>query len=107
MTWRIEVTLAAERDFDGILEWTRSTFGPRQAVRYEQALLDLIAVAAVGPQHHAFRARPALGVDVYTVHMRDCGLKGRHLMLVRVLDPQSRQLALMRILHDRMDLTRA
>jgi plasmid stabilization system protein ParE len=86
MTWRVEVTLSAERDFDSIIAWTRDTFGLQQATIYEQTLLDLIAIAASGPEHRAFRSRVNLGSDVFTAHMRDAGLKGRHLLLLRVTD---------------------
>jgi plasmid stabilization system protein ParE len=104
MNWQVEVTPAARRDFGAILDWTTVQFGTGQAVRYEKALLDLIEAAANGPSDPALRRRPSLGPDYYTAHMRR---RGRHVLLLRVMDREHRSLVLLRNLHDRMDVRRA
>lgn len=103
--WRVWLTEAAQCDFFRVLSWTNEQFGKREARVYEKTLRSALKALAFGPRGIGCRARPDLGSDVASLHVARQGRKGRHLLIFRA-DEQNGVIAVLRILHDSMDLAR-
>jgi len=102
--WRIRLSVAAERDFEHILETTRETFGERQLQTYRAALIEALAALEAGPNIAGSKARNEILPDLRTLHVARKGRRGRHLILYRAAPGNIIDVS--RILHERMDLAR-
>ena len=97
----------AESDFESILLWTLDEFGDVQTEIYSQTLAAAVQALSAGPEQPGIEARPEIGRDLFTLHVARNGRRGRHFVLFRVdARPANRQIDVLRILHDSMDLAR-
>jgi toxin ParE1/3/4 len=101
--WPVVLSAAAERDFTEVLAWTAEHFGTRQAEAYQASLGALLFALAEGPDHLNARARDEIGAGLRSLHLRGIGERGSHFVLFRSV---GREIQVLRILHDRMDLAR-
>ena len=101
----MRIAAAAEADFEAIMAWTLKQFGDIQARIYAETLSSAVQALADGPTQPGIKLRPEIGRDLFTMHVARNGRKGRHFVLFRA-DAVSRQLDVLRILHDSMDLAR-
>ncbi len=98
--WRLLVANSADADIDGIIEWTISTFGERQAEAYHQRLVAAFEALAIDPFASSSRDRKTdLGKDHRSLHL---GRRARHLIVYRV---DADRILVLRVLHDSMDLS--
>jgi toxin ParE1/3/4 len=105
------LTEAAEADIVDILAWSEVQFGAAARVRYERLVVTALIDVAVDPLRPGSRARPELGLDVRTWHLRGSrdrvkGLYGlvqrpRHFLLYRPAD--AALIVIGRVLHDAME----
>jgi toxin ParE1/3/4 len=102
--WRVRLGAQAERDLLDILQWTAEKFGAGQAVSYRTTLMQSIRELGIGPNVTGARKRDDIGNSLYTLPIARHGRRGRHLLLYRV--PRGRNIEIVRILHDSMDLRR-
>jgi toxin ParE1/3/4 len=102
--WRVRLGAHAQRDLLSILHWTAENFGAGQATNYRTTILESIHELAVGPDVAGARKRDEIGRGLYTLHVARHGRRGRHLLLYRV--EGGRNIEIIRILHDSMDLRR-
>lgn len=92
----------AERDFVNILSWTTENFGVRQARAYAQLITAALDEIAEDPYSPRSRARGNdIGEGYRTLHV---SRPGRHLVLYR--PRQEREVLVVRILHDSMEVSR-
>ena len=106
-TWTVRIAGAAEADFAAIIAWTFEQFGDAQAGIYAATLSLAIEALIAGPEQPGVKARPEIGKGLFTLHVARNGRRGRHFVLCRAdADPTRRQLDVLRILHDSMDLVR-
>jgi toxin ParE1/3/4 len=103
--WTVRLTDQAVQDVEDILDWTFEQFGPLQMEAYTDVINDALEALNEGPQLIDVRRRPELGDDVATLHVARHGRKGRHQLIFHVHD-QECVIAVLRILHDSMDLPR-
>src|SRR5262245_40296145 len=101
--WRIRLGAAAEVDFVNIVRWTLENFGLSQAETYRDTLLRAIAELSSGRTPAGSKARDEILPGLRTLHVARHGRRGRHFLLYRVAG--NRHIEVVRILHDRMDLT--
>ena len=105
--WTVRLAGAAEADFEAIIAWTLQHFGNIQAGVYAETLSSAMRALVAGPAQLGIKARPEIGRNLFTLHVARDGRKGRHFVLFRAdVDPARRQLDVLRILHDSMDLAR-
>lgn len=105
--WTARIAGAAEADFEAILLWTLEQFGDAQAGVYSEILSAAVQALIAGPEQPGIKARPEIGRDLFTLHVSRYGRRGRHFVLFRVdADSANRQIDVLRILHDSMDLAR-
>lgn len=106
-TWTVRLAAAAEADFEAILLWTIEQFGDVQARVYSEILSAAVQGLIAGPEQPGIKARPEIGKDLFTLHAGQYGRRGRHFVLFRAdADSAIRQIDVLRILHDSMDLAR-
>ena len=101
--WTVRLTATAERDFQDIIAWTLEEFGDRQARIYADVLSAALAALITGPTTVGAKERREIGKGLFTLHVARNGRKGRHFVLFRVR-PNARQVEVLRLLHDAMDL---
>lgn len=106
MDWQIELSDAAQQDFDGIIDWTVEHFGERQAENYTQVLTTAIRELGAGPQLSGIKPRDDLGDGILSLHVAQHGRKGRHVLMLRVNPAGLKVMEVLRILHDAMDFRR-
>jgi toxin ParE1/3/4 len=105
--WTLRIAGAAEADFEAIIAWTLEQFGDAQAAIYAETLSSAVQLLVAGPAQPGVKARPEIGRSLFTLHVARNGRRGRHFVLFRVAaDPVHRQIDVLRILHDSMDLGR-
>ena len=105
--WTLRIAGAAEADFEAIMAWTLEQFGDVQAGLYAETLSSAVQALIGGPAQPGMKARPEIGRGVFTLHVARNGRRGRHFVLFRTsADPFHRQIDVLRILHDSMDLAR-
>jgi toxin ParE1/3/4 len=101
----VRLTATAESDFRSIIAWTLEQFGGRQARIYADTLSAVLVALTAGPTTVGARDRSEIGKGLFTLHVAREGHKGRHFVLFRVAgDERKRQLEVLRLLHDAMDL---
>jgi len=106
-TWSVRLAAAAETDFEAIIGWTLDQFGDVQARVYAEVLASAVEALTAGPNLPGVKARSEIGKHLFTLHVAREGRRGRHFVLFRVATaPGRRQLDVLRILHDAMDLQR-
>ena len=103
--WTIVVAGPAKSDFDDIIRWTIGHFGTRQARSYAATLNNALAALRSGPRAPGARQRDDIGPGMFTLHVARGGRRGRHLILFRVMRDEDRRLEVLRVLHDRIDIT--
>ncbi len=105
--WNVRLTPAAVHDFDDIVEWTADHFGPTQAGRYGDTVLNALRILRVGPSALGVRPRDDIAPGLMTLPLTRGGRKGRHLIVFRTApDENHPTLDVLRILHESMDLPR-
>lgn len=105
--WPVLITPAAESDINQIVEWTAERYGDAQARAYADALSAAVDAHEDGPTVPGARQRHDLGADLYALHVGREGHKGRHFVVFRIgRDQGDDVIAVLRVLHDAMDLTR-
>lgn len=114
MTYTIRLTAAAYGDIVDILERSEREFGVDARRRYQH--LVSVALKDVGdePERSGSAARPELGSDVRSWHLRmsrerartvDGGVRQpRHFILYTIIDDAT--VGVLRVLHDAMELHR-
>lgn len=103
----MRIAAAAEADFEVIIAWTFEQFGEVQAGIYAETLSSAVEALIAGPAQPSIKARPEIGRNLFTLHVARNGRRGRHFVLFRAdADAARRQLDVLRILHDSMDLVR-
>ena len=100
--WIPRLSPAAEADFDDIVRWTAGRFGTWQSERYREQLYRTIDALRSGPDVPGSRSRP--DSDIRILHTARFGRRGRHAVYFRVIG--SREIEVVRILHDAMDTAR-
>ncbi len=108
------LTGAAEADIVEILAWSDVQFGPAARLRYERLIVTALVDIASDPVRPGSLARPELGTDVRSWHLRgsrdrakgpDGGvLRPRHFLIYRPIDRA--MIVIGRVLHDSMELER-
>jgi toxin ParE1/3/4 len=100
------MSAAADRDFDGILDWTAEHFGEIQARSYERMLTETLESLGNGLRVRTARPMDKLGQDILRLSVKRGSKRSRHIIFFRVMNYGSRELEVLRILHDSMDFTR-
>lgn len=103
--WTVRLSEAAARDLRGIATWTAARFGAAQAEIYGETLAATIDELQAGPRAAGARPRSDILPTAFTLHVRRKRRKGRHLFLF-LADEADRNIEVLRILHDSMDLAR-
>ena len=101
--WTLTLGSVAEQDFVDILVWTTQTFGPQQAEIYQARLIALTEALEQDPFQVASKPRDEIGQGLLTLHMGAKKIRGRHLVLYRIVD---REIQVLRFLHDAMEIAR-
>lgn len=104
MGWRVNLSPRADADLDEIRSWTEQRFGRAQAARYGSAFEAAFLRLSRQPDGAGTRDRADLAQGVRSLHVRSAGLRGRHLILYRLRQPDV--VEILRVLHDAMDLPR-
>jgi toxin ParE1/3/4 len=102
--WKVRVAGPANADFDEIIRWTLEHFGPAQATTYADTLSAALAALGAGPRVAGARRRADIGADIFTLHVARNKRRGRHLIVFRVESEDRQVLAVLRLLHESMDL---
>lgn len=103
----MRVAGAAEADIEAIIAWTFQQLGDIQAGIYAETLSLAVQALFAGLAQPGIKARPEVGRRLFALHVARNGRKGRHFILFRAdADPVRRQVDVLRILHDSMDLAR-
>ncbi len=103
--WIVRLADTAEADFQDILRWTTSQFGLRQARVYTQTLTRALTALADGPNIVGAKPRDDIARGLFSLHVARHGRKGRHFVIFQVdRSKGSNVIAVLRILHDAMDL---
>ena len=106
--WRVRLAASAEADYQNILRWTAEHFGTLQARRYAQILESAIEELTEGPEVSQCRERSDIGSGIRLLHVAGHGRRGRHFLLYGISSKAEPLLiAVLRVLHDRMDLPSA
>lgn len=103
--WRVRIGAEAERDLEEIGEWTATTFGVQQARRYRDIILSPIDALHAGPEVPGLKRRDDVGPGIRILQTARHGASTRHFLIVR-FDDGERDLVVLRILHDSMDVVR-
>lgn len=101
--WTVRLTATAEADFQNIIVWTLEEFGVGQADIYADTLTSAITALIDGPTIVGTRERREIGKGLCTLHVARRGRKGRHFVIFR-FNSSARQIEILRLLHDAMDL---
>lgn len=102
--WIVRLTHQAELDVLDITQWTAEQFGELQADQYLETISLALEALANGPETPGVKNRNELGPDICTLHIARHGRKASHFVMFRVSEAQV--LDILRILHDRMELSR-
>ena len=102
---RLAISAAARRAIRGALDDSAGQWGAEQRQRYRTLIGDGLKALLDDPDHPASRARHEILPGVRTYHIAKPGRPGRHLIVYRI--GPDRDLQVIRVLHDAMDLERA
>jgi toxin ParE1/3/4 len=105
-TWTVHISAAADRDFEGILDWTTEHFGEIQARSYERMLTETLQSLRNGPTVRTARSLNKPGQDILRLPVKRGSRRSRHIIFFRIMNYGSRELEVLRILHDSMDFAR-
>ncbi|OHC76378.1 MAG: hypothetical protein A3G18_07175 [Rhodospirillales bacterium RIFCSPLOWO2_12_FULL_58_28] len=104
LNWKVRLSEAAQRDFDGIFLRTAEHFGIGQARLYRGMILDALRALRDGPAIIGAGNHPELPQGVKTLHIARKSKRGRHFI---VFDASTAgRIRVLRILHDAMDMSR-
>jgi toxin ParE1/3/4 len=106
---RLRLSALAQADIVNVLAWTAQRFGDQTQSRYEQLLSNTLRDLSSEPLRLGSAARPELGDDVRTYHLRHSRkhsgvARPRHLILYRIAEGSIVEVG--RVLHDAMELER-
>jgi toxin ParE1/3/4 len=106
---RLRLSAMAQADITNLLSWTEERYGERARTRYEHLLSTTLRDLAADPLRIGAVARPELGQDVRSYHLRhsrkSAGVaRPRHLVLYRMRSESIVEVG--RVLHDAMELER-
>ena len=102
--WTIRVSRRAQADIQSIRRWTEFQPGEEQAQRYAQLVIDTLDELRVrGIDTLGVKTRDGVAKGLCSLDLARRGQKGRHVILFRRSDSNSRILLVLRILHDAMD----
>jgi toxin ParE1/3/4 len=105
--WTVKLSDTAEKNFQGIVEWTAENFGEIQALIYAETLAHALEALAEGPSLVDAKQRDEILKGLRSLHVARRGRKGRHFILFRVAGGDDRKvIEVLRVLHDSMDLPR-
>ncbi|WP_149537931.1 type II toxin-antitoxin system RelE/ParE family toxin [Siccirubricoccus phaeus] len=104
MPWRLRLAEPAEADLREAVAWSRQVFGEAQAARYRLALRATAMAVRQDPFGPLTRGQEALLPGLRSLHMREAGQRGRHVLYYRAED--AGRILVLRVLHDAMDPTR-
>jgi toxin ParE1/3/4 len=104
-SWTVRKSTTVNTDYIGILRWTERHFGREQARIYARTLGTALLDLRGGPNIVGSHLCTDLANNIYTLHVARKGFAGRHFVVFRANDA-SRQIDVLRILHDSMDLKR-
>lgn len=106
------LSASAEADIVSLLAWTDARFGDIARRRYEILLVTALRDIASNPERIGSAARPELGPEVRSYHLRHSrenarvpgGIvrRPRHFLLYRVMTPSL--IGIGRVLHDAMEI---
>lgn len=102
---RLAISAAARRDIRQALDHSGRRWGAAQRQRYRTLIGDSLKALLADPEHPASRARDEITPGIRTYHIARPGRPGRHLIVYRV--GTDREVQVIRVLHDAMDLERA
>ena len=102
--WTVRLGHQAEQDFLTIMQWTNSTFGEAQAMAYAHTISQAIQALQDGPEVGGVKLRDEIEPGLRTLHVARQGRKGRHFVVFRA--GAERNVDVLRLLHDSMDLAR-
>jgi len=102
--WIVRLTHQAELDVLDITKWTAEQFGELQADHYLETISLALEALTNGPETPGVKNRNELAHDICTLHIARHGRKASHFVVFRVSEAQV--LDILRILHDRMELSR-
>jgi toxin ParE1/3/4 len=105
---RIRLSAEAQADILHILEWTQDRHGDGVREQYEKLVLSALRDLLADPLRLGSVARPELGDEVRSYHLRNNRKEGRiarprHLILYRM---RTITVDVGRVLHDAMELER-
>lgn len=101
--WSVRLTATAEADYQNIIDWMLTQFGDLQERIYADTLSSAVVALTEGPTTVGARQRSEIGRRLFMLHVARGGHKGRHFVLFRV-EADNRQVEVLRLLHDAMDL---
>ena len=106
-SWKIQLTAAAEANFEEVLRWTATQFGEAQARIYAGTVSAALNELAAGPTAAGAKKRDDILQGIFTFHVARKGRKSRHLVMFRVGHTADYEvIEVLRLLHDAMELQR-
>jgi toxin ParE1/3/4 len=102
--WNVRLTAAAAFDLEEIGAWTAQRFGAEQEARYAQLIADAFKLLRDGPKAVGVRPIQHNTEILLRLHVARSGRKGRHFLIFRVISADRREIEVVRILHDSMDM---
>jgi toxin ParE1/3/4 len=102
---RLVISAAARRDIRQALDHSAQHWGSEQRQRYRALIGNGLRAVLNNPEHPASRVRDEILPGVRTYHIAKPGRPGRHLIVYRI--GPDRDVQVIRVLHDRMNLERA
>lgn len=104
VTWHVQLSAAAEQDFQSIITWSAEQFGVAQARSYAEIVTAAILALEDGPDVLGNRWRDEIAPGLRILHAARNGRRARHMLLYRA-GPDA-VIDVLRILHDAMDIER-
>jgi toxin ParE1/3/4 len=109
----VRLTIPAQRDLSGVMEWTVNEFGGQAALRYDALIKQALKDIGADPERPGSKESPEImieGARTYHLEFSRSRVSGskvkapRHFLLYRLRGDGVVEVA--RILHDSSDLTR-
>ena len=102
---RLVVSASARRDIANALQHSLRRWGPAQRRQYRSLVEDALGDLLDHPEHPASRARDDIRSGIRTFHIARQGRPASHFIVYRIAP--ARDIHVIRLLHDAMDLSRA